>query len=121
MCSQFVAGHVRVGHGLAVGALVLVAYAFEVFGAGSAWVSYGSAFALPPSGRNLHVLATDGPRAALADWSAALTCIAHNDPKLGAALGSAFPGARVVPLGAMQRPALDGPVDRRKSPAGERL
>lgn len=96
-------------------------YAFEVFDAGSAWISYGSRLALPVGRRNLHVLAADEPRAVLAGWSAALTCLASNDRSLRDELASAFPGARVVPLGAMQRPALDGPVDRRKNPRGELL
>jgi hypothetical protein len=96
-------------------------YAFEVFDAGSAWVSYGSTLTLPPSGRNLHVLASEDPGSTLAAWSSALTCVACNEDALGAALASAFAGARVVGLGAMQRPPLDGPVDRRKSPLGERV
>lgn len=96
-------------------------YAFETFDAGGAWVSAGSTFTLPPSGRNLHVLATASPRAALAGCSEALTCIGCNDAELGAELSAAFPGARIVPLGAMQRPPLDGPVDRRKSARGELL
>jgi hypothetical protein len=84
-------------------------------------VSCGAGLALPPSGRNLHVTASADPCATLDGWSGALTCIAHNDAGLGAELAARFPGARVVPLGAMQRPALDGPVDRRKPPFGERL
>lgn len=96
-------------------------YAFELFDAGHAWVSYGGALTLPPSGRNLHVLASEDPCSTLAAWSSALTCIACNDGSLGAALTASFAGARVVALGAMQRPPLDGPVDRRKSPRGERV
>lgn len=96
-------------------------YAFELFDAGDAWVSYGPALSVPPSGRNLHVFPSADPLAALAPCAASLTGISCNDAELRAILAAAFPGARVVPLGAMQRPALDGPVDLRQSPLGERL
>lgn len=96
-------------------------YAFEVFDAGSSWVTCSSTVVIPASGRNLHVVATADPRAALAPWSGALTCIACNDGALRTTLARSFPGARLTTLGAMQQPPLDGPVDRRRRPLGDLL
>jgi hypothetical protein len=95
------------------------AYAFELFEAGAGWVSCADELVVPPSGRNLHVVATTNAPHALAPFAAHLTCIATNAAALSADLRQSFPGARVVGLGEMQRPPLDGPVDRRQSPQGE--
>lgn len=95
------------------------AYAFELFEAGAGWVSCADELVIPPSGRNLHVVATTDAKQALAPFAAHLTCIATNTAELSNDLRQRFPGARVVELGEMQRPPLDGPVDRRKSPQGE--
>jgi acyl-CoA reductase-like NAD-dependent aldehyde dehydrogenase len=94
------------------------AYAFELFEAGSGWVSCGSSLVLPPSQRALHVAATSDPRSALLPFARHLTCIAVESPSLREQL-SAFGGARLVALGQMQTPPLDGPVDRRHGAQGE--
>jgi hypothetical protein len=96
------------------------AYAFELFDAGSGWVSLAPKLVVPPAARNLHVAWTSDAVQALAAYSPHLTCIAtHATPALSARLRAAFPGARLVALGEMQRPPLDGPVDRRHSVLGE--
>jgi len=75
---------------------------------------WGSAAAIPPPGRHVQVASLDSLREA----AAALGTIARHVVVLGtddpARLRGAAPrGARVVQLGLMQRPPLDGPVDRR--------
>lgn len=96
------------------------AYAFELYDAGRGWVSLAARLVVPPVGRNLHVAWTPDPVQALAAFSPHLTCIsAHVTPTLSAGLRAAFAGARLVGLGEMQCPPLDGPVDRRHSPLGE--
>lgn len=94
-------------------------YAYDVFDAGSGWVSYMSEATLPPPGRVLHVVPTTHVVDCLSPWSRWLTCVATNDDAIAEQLGSIFPGARSAELGEMQRPPLDGPVDRRVSPLGE--
>jgi hypothetical protein len=95
------------------------AYAFELFDAGSGWVSFGAECVVPPPGRQLHVFAASDPVAALLPYARHLTCIGTNG---GAALlqrlARALPGARLAALGDMQRPPLDGPVDLRHGSAG---
>jgi Acyl-CoA reductase (LuxC) len=95
------------------------AYAFELFDAGRSWVSVSDRFVLPPVGRNMHVLAHDEPNAALRESARYLTTVASNDAALRRALQRDLPRARVVELGRMQRPPLDGPVDLRAEPGGE--
>jgi Acyl-CoA reductase (LuxC) len=95
------------------------AYAFELFDAGRSWVTVSDRFVLPPVGRNLHVFAHPEPSAALRESARYLTTVASNDEGLRRALRSALPRARVVELGRMQRPPLDGPVDLRAAPGGE--
>ena len=97
------------------------AYAFELFEAGSSWLSLSSGFVLPPARRCLHVTFTDEPLALLEPFSAQLTCIGTNSELYRVQLSRHFEHARVVALGEMQRPPLDGPVDRRASPSGELL
>jgi len=94
-------------------------YAFEVFDAGSGWVSCGTELVLPPAGRVLHVLPTSDAARCLSRWAERITCIATNQPELTANLRAVFRGARACAVGEMQRPPLDGPVDRRHSPLGE--
>jgi acyl-CoA reductase LuxC len=96
------------------------AYAFELFDAASGWVSCATELVVPPSRRNLHVVPTADACRSLAPFAAHLTCVG-SDPELHGRLRMAFPGARLALLGEMQRPALDGPVDRRRSPLGELL
>ncbi len=98
------------------------AYAFELFDAGSGWVTCSVDVALPPSGRHLHVVPTADALGVLAPYERHLTCIgASAAPTLVHDLKQRFPRARVTALGAMQRPPLDGPVDLRQAAAGELL
>ena len=97
------------------------AYAFELFDAGQGWVSCGSELVIPPSERNLHVIDTTAPATALAPFAAHLTCISASTPALRDELRARFAGARLVALGELQRPPLDGPVDRRHGTQGELL
>jgi len=88
----------------------------EVFEAGLGYVSlaHEARWLLPPTGRNIHVLATPNPLAALTPYRPLLTsCAFAGAPALGQALRQALPGARVCRFGEMQRPPFDGPVDRR--------
>ncbi|RYZ01470.1 MAG: hypothetical protein EOO73_35470 [Myxococcales bacterium] len=95
------------------------AYAFELFDAGRGWVSVSDRVVIPPAERSLHVVACPDPSSALRPFAAHLTCVACNDASFQGALRQAFPGARVVAPGDMQRPVLDGPVDRRHGTRGE--
>lgn len=95
------------------------AYAFELFSAGSGWVSFAPELVVPPAGRNLHVSATPDPLRALTPFIQHITCIGTNADSLAGQLRHTFGGARLVALGDMQRPPLDGPVDRRLDPRGE--
>ena len=97
------------------------AYAFELFDAGSGWVSCSTELVVPPSQRNLHVVDTKDPVALLAPFAAQLTGIASNLAALQDQLRSAFAGTRLVALGELQCPPLDGPVDRRQGTLGELL
>jgi len=97
------------------------AYAFELFPAGSGWVSCARELVVPPALRSLHVSWTHDPVQALSDLQPHLTCLATNTPALESTLGKAFDGARLVALGDMQRPPLDGPVDRRHGTSGQLL
>lgn len=99
-------------------------YAFELFEAGSAWVSVGrdDVPAFPSVARCLHVVRASEPVSALLPLSRHLTCVGSScGPLLSARLRDALRGARHVALGEMQRPPLDGPVDRRHDPQGELL
>jgi hypothetical protein len=97
-------------------------FACELFEAGSGWVALGEDERLrfPAQARCLFVLRAPEPHVALLPYVPLLTCV-------GAALGDTraarlrqlLPHARHVALGQMQRPPLDGPVDRRHDPAGE--
>lgn len=70
---------------------------------------------VPPSGRHLHVMpiaATTALPAALAPLARSIVAIGLADPTH--AIVSSLPRhARISALGRMQRPPLDGPVDRR--------
>jgi hypothetical protein len=91
--------------------------------AGRVWLGEGhlvgfspwaGAAAVPPPGRHVHVasLATfDDAPAALAPLARHLVVIGTDDP--ARIEGAAPKGVRVASLGFMQRPPLDGPVDRR--------
>jgi len=89
----------------------------ELLDAGTGFVSVGpqNSWLLPPSGRNIHVLTTPDPIAALGPYRPLLTsCAFAGEPATRLALQRALPGARVCSFGEMQRPAFDGPVDRRE-------
>jgi hypothetical protein len=91
-------------------------FAGELFKAGLGFVSLGQrdGWLLPPTGRNIHVLTTPDPIAALSPYRPLLTsCAFAGEPSTGLALRRALPGARVCQFGEMQRPPFDGPVDRR--------
>jgi hypothetical protein len=92
-------------------------FAGELFAAGSSFVSSGDRLVLPPVGRNVAVIAAhdlDELCASLAPHVAALGIA--GPPELEQRLASLLPGARRSPLSRMQRPAFDGPVDRRSRP-----
>jgi hypothetical protein len=76
---------------------------------GSALVGFADQVLLPPTGRVLQVVPAD--REKLAALARFITVVGA--PTLAAAEAIAPPGARRSLLGAMQRPRLDGPVDRR--------
>jgi hypothetical protein len=75
------------------------------------------ALPLPPSGRYVHVARVGGPNEALrllAPFRDAITCIGHHgETSLADKLLAFANGARSLPLGQMQSPPLDGPVDLR--------
>lgn len=99
-------------------------YAFELFEAGSGWVGLGSndALTFPSLARCLHVVRASEPVSALLPFAPYLTCVGSScGPALATRLRDALPGARHVALGDMQRPPLDGPVDRRHDLGGELL
>jgi hypothetical protein len=69
---------------------------------------------VPPVGRYLHVTRTADPLARLLDWADRITCVGMWGTPLLAGLCEAKLGPRrYVPLGQMQKPPLDGPVDLR--------
>jgi len=76
------------------------------------------AIVLPPTGRHFHVVRVTGADEMahlLAPCRGAITCIGADDAGVRAARFAALaPGARILPLGDMQRPPLDGPVDLRE-------
>jgi hypothetical protein len=78
------------------------------------------ALVLPPAARVVHVVPADAGAASvlLAPWADHVTSIgAGGAGPLVAAVLAMAPRARRAPLGAMQRPPLDGPVDlRRRAP-----
>jgi hypothetical protein len=88
----------------------------EVIEAGLGFVSVAQEghWLLPPTGRNIHVLASPNALATLTPYRPLLTsCAFAGAPAVGEALRRALPGARVCRFGEMQRPPFDGPVDRR--------
>ena len=73
-----------------------------------------TALAIPPPGRHVLVVpvsGTDEARAVLAPFARFVVTVGGDDAARVAAI--APPAARLSALGAMQRPPLDGPVDRR--------
>lgn len=92
-------------------------YAGEVFAAGTAWVSLdvsGAAPLVPPAGRNFHVRHTPDLLAALAPLAPLVTTVGLRGGRaLRDAVATTLPSARRAELGSMQKPPLDGVVDRR--------
>jgi hypothetical protein len=78
--------------------------------------------AVPPSGRHVLVVCArslDDVATQIGPISRFVVSVGTNDPDRARSL--APPHARVVALGRMQRPALDGPVDGRASQSGRLL
>ncbi|MBX3184505.1 MAG: proline dehydrogenase [Polyangiaceae bacterium] len=101
-----------------------MAYAGELCfaGKGCVGVDWQGRVMLPPVGRHLHLARTSDPLAVLAELRPHLTTLSvEGPPALVAAAQRALPKARHCRVGMMQRPPLDGPVDRRVSREGERL
>lgn len=74
----------------------------------------GEALLIPPIGRNVHVVSTADWTARLEMLGASLTAVGVAGPEaLRERVSACMPAARVSELGRMQRPPLDGPVDRR--------
>lgn len=100
-------------------------YAGALFPAGAGFVGLapqGAPFRIAPVGRHLHVIATSDAAGLLRDNAAAVTTHAViGSPALAAALRTALPSSREAAPGCMQTPPLDGPVDRRLGPEGQRL
>jgi hypothetical protein len=74
----------------------------------------GAALGIPPSGRNVLVVPAPSPDAAaacLAPIARFVVVVGTDDLARGARFAPTH--ARVSPLGRMQRPPLDGPIDRR--------
>jgi Acyl-CoA reductase (LuxC) len=74
------------------------------------------ALLLPPAARIVHVVATaeSDPQKLLAPWLRYVTTVgANSESGLAQRMKEWLPRSRFSPLGFMQRPPLDGPVDRR--------
>jgi len=86
-------------------------------GPGSVCVSEGAAL-IAPAGRNLCVVPVQELARVLAQVDASLVTavgVAGSDA-LATDIARALPHARLCELGRMQRPAFDGPADRRTAP-----
>jgi hypothetical protein len=97
----------------------LAAYSGELFAETRYAVSLraetpGEPLLVPPVGRNVHVVSTADVGARLDAMRDAVTAVGVFGPdSLRDRLVALMPAARVSALGCMQRPPLDGPVDRR--------
>ena len=78
-----------------------------------------AALLLPPAGRHLQIVPVERLDPALRGLERWLTSVGCATPELEARARALLPRARVVPLGRMQSPAFDGPVDLRADPGGE--
>ena len=76
---------------------------------------------LPPAGRHLLVVPVARLEPALLGLAPLITSAGCSHAELEQQVQPWLPQARVCALGRMQMPLLDGPVDRRPDPAGERL
>lgn len=96
-----------------------VAYAGQVFKAGSGWVGFdadGTTLLLPPVGRNLHVLRVDSVSPVCRALGDLVSAVGVSPTSLQVGVANLLPAARVSEIGHMQRPSFDGPVDRRSLP-----
>jgi hypothetical protein len=75
------------------------------------------AIVLPPPGRNLHVARIDDSRdieRLVTPHRHAITCVGHDaETPFSSSFVAFVRGVRALPIGAMQSPPLDGPVDLR--------
>jgi hypothetical protein len=78
-----------------------------------------AALLLPPAGRHLQIVPIERLEPALRGLERWLTIVGCATPQLEARARAVLPRARVVPLGRMQSPAFDGPVDLRSGPGAE--
>jgi len=101
------------------------AYAGELFPAGKGSIGLDlepDRVVIAPVGRHLHVVHSADPAALLSSLEPEIAALGTEvGPELGAELLRVLPRARHSRIGFMQRPRLDGPVDRRPSPSGEVL
>jgi Acyl-CoA reductase (LuxC) len=88
--------------------------------ADSAWPEGDGLAALdvPPAGRQLEVIAVRRLEPALQTLLPWLTTVGCSSPALEARLRAQLAPLRIAPLGRMQQPPFDGPVDRRTDPRG---
>jgi hypothetical protein len=99
----------------------LAAYGGEVFAGRDYAVSVGEdaphePLLMPPVGRHVHVVSTEDFTPRIDGIRHSLTAVGVFGPSaLHERVTSVAPRARVSALGKMQRPPLDGPVDRRQS------
>lgn len=97
---------------------MLVAGAVLAAGAGCVGLDMvGDAVAVPPAGRNVHVVrCTDVTRARTALAKSVVAVGVSGSDAFVARIATLFPDARMSHPGAMQRPPLDGPADTRHRP-----
>jgi acyl-CoA reductase LuxC len=78
-----------------------------------------AALAVPPVGRHLELVAIHQLEPALAGLRPWLTTVGCSSAGLQEYVSGLLDPIRVTTVGSMQRPAFDGPVDRRADPRGE--
>lgn len=100
------------------------AFAYELFPAGRGAVSFderGERWLVSPPGRNLHLARADsGALERLRTLEPSIIALGVSpacpvSEEINAQFRRVLPGARFSALGSMQRPRLDGPVDRRRN------
>lgn len=94
-----------------------LAFAGRVWSAPQHTVGLGDRLLVPPSGRHLQVVPVSDLRAAavlLGPIAGAVVTVGTDAPEAARTLAPAH--ARIAALGCMQRPPLEGPVDRRGQP-----
>jgi hypothetical protein len=100
-------------------------YAGDLWPAGEGWVALdvrGERLVVPPVGRNVHVMTAPDLGRVLLPVARIVAAVGVTGPaRLKQEIESLLPRARISPLGKMQCPRFDGPVDRRPDPGGELL